>query len=249
VDIPNTRSRRKSILVSSPRENKHTRRKSVQISLSPVECPSIQSKSWQPTPADTQLADAPHRRRRDSRSRSKSVNQVLSNNLHFPDQRSQSLLTVNLDADRLNTDKSRRRRRSRSGSKSFHMEDRDEESPALNSLQEMISSLKQIPPSKGSLDHHNPLSSYPTTSPASLDFLRTADLDNGETIIAKHVSQSPTSHEPIYPNAKSWNSVDEDYQHGSMMGTSQGFTNYFPQRMNSYGSHGRKFSYSSYSSR
>ena len=247
MDIPNTRSRRKSILVSSPRENKHTRRKSVQISLSPVERPSIQSKSWQPTPVDPQLADAPHRRRRDSRSRSKSVHQVQSSNMHYPDQRSQSLLTDNLDANKLSMDKSRRRRRSRSGSKSFHLEDQDEESPALNSLQEMISSLKQIPPSKGSLDHQ--LSPHPTTSPTPLDFLRTADLDNGDTIISTHVSQSPTSHEPIFPNSKSWNSIDEDYRHPGMMGTSQGSTHYFQQRMNSYGSHGRKWSYSSYSSR
>ncbi|CAO3664422.1 unnamed protein product [Umbelopsis ramanniana] len=143
-------------------------------------------------------------------------------------------------------DKSRRRRRSQSGSKSFHMEDQDAESPALNSLQEMISSLKQIPPSKGSLDHQ--LSPHPTTSPTPLDFLRTADLDNGDTIISKHVSQSPTTHEPMFPNSKSWNSVDEDYRHPGMMGTSQGSAHYFQQRMNSYGSHGRKWSYSSYSS-
>ncbi|KAH8552229.1 hypothetical protein BGW37DRAFT_303101 [Umbelopsis sp. PMI_123] len=244
VDIPNNRSRKKSILISSPREDKHTRRKSVQISLSPVECPSIQSKSWQP--AETPLADTPHRRRRDTRSRSKSVNQVQPSNLHFPDQHSNSLIAVNLDSNKFNAEKSRRRRRSRSGSKSFHSEDQDGESPALNSLQEIISSLKQIPPSKGHSDHFNQLSPHPTTSPSTFDFLRNADLNSGDTIISRHVSQSPTPHEPTFPNSKTWNSGgEEDYRHGGLMGTSQGFTYSYPHRMNSYGSYGRKWSYSS----
>lgn len=247
VDIPNTRARRKSILISSPRENKHTRRKSVQISLSPVDCPPFQSRSWQPVPIEPQAGENQHRRRHDSRSRSKSVNQVQTNNRHITDQSSESLISDNMQQSKNHTEKQRRRRLSRSSSKSFHLDDReDDESPALHSLQEMITSLKQIPPKS-----HSELGQSPnrTSSPTSIEFLHTADPDSSTAIISQHVPPSPTSHDVIFANSKSWNSVDEHYRHSASMGTPQGSTNSFSQRMNSYNSYHRKGSYSSYSSR
>lgn len=212
--------------------------------MSPVDYPSIQSKSWQPLSTEQHFSDAQNRPRRDSRSRSKSVNQVQTINQHFPDQRAQSVMVDNVQPPTNHTEKARRRRRSRSGSKSFQM---DDESPALHSLQEMISTLKQIPP-KAHQDH-NHLSPIRTSSPTSIDFLHTADPDNRDTITSKHVPQLPTSHEPIFPNSKSWNSTEENYRHPRSIGTSQGSTNSFSQRMNSYDYHNRKGSYSSYSSR
>lgn len=233
VDIPNTRPRKKSILISSPRDNKHTRRKSVQISLSPASNSNIQSKSWQPASTEPHLTDGSSRRRRGSRSRSKSVNLAQMNNLMPEQQRSQSLM---IDEAKNSFDKSRRRRRSRSGSKSFNFDDDDQESPALHSVQEMISSLKQIP-IKSNPDHS---SSIRTSSPNSLD---PQDAFHRDMLKLRNAPTSPTSPECMFPAAKSWSSIDSYHQHD------HNSTGLLSHRINSYQSNRRKESVSSHASR